>query len=326
MLMLALALGLATCQPSALDYCNDPCRYCEDPCCEFNDCVPLPALGWDGPLMLWIGPESFAPECPEAASALVYEGHAGLQVNNNCGPCECGPPACRLPGEIIASDIITCPNDGPGSELKTFEAPPDWTGACVAPSIIADDNNAVASITFPATSVDPCTPKTAPVPTEGSFAWDAFARACRSTKRALGHCEDATLSCVPALADAPNGYQHCVFKEGEHLQCPVGYPERHVLFGRIEGDVQCTECTCGAPQESECRARILAYSDAVCLVSLADGASVLQQHACSPDVQPGDLRSMKATWEVNSPGTCTPAGGELTGEAHPADPSTFCCL
>jgi hypothetical protein len=275
--------------------------------------------------MLWFGPEASAPGCPDDAAALVYEGHTALQVKDHCGPCECEPPACVFPDRVVASNITTCPGDGPGSELKELEAPPGWTGTCVAPGVISDDNNAVASITSPPTSVAPCTPKMPPVPTEGSFTWGTFARACQSTKRALGHCEDSTLYCVPALADAPSGFRHCVFKEGEHLQCPTGYPERHVFFGRIEGEVQCTECKCGAPQGSDCKAKILTYSDVDCLVPLSIHSPALQQDACVPGVPAGDLGSMKATWDVNSPGTCTPIGGELTGEAHPADPSTFCC-
>jgi hypothetical protein len=51
----------------------------------------------------------------------------------------------------------------------------------------------------------------------------------------------------------------------------------------------------------------------------------MQSGVCKANALPGDLRSMKATWQVNSPGTCAPAGGGITGEAHPADPSTFCC-
>jgi hypothetical protein len=324
LLTVKLAFCLTACQNTPLWDCEHPCKTCRDPCCEENDCVPVPELGWDGPVQVWMGPEAAAPGCPEGASALVYEGHEGLHVEDHCAPCACEPPACKLPDAIVASDISTCPNDGPGAQ--TFAAPAGWTGECVAPGVIADGmNNAVASITFPATEIIPCTPKAGPAPTAGSFTWTTLARACRSPKVTIGVCAEENLSCAPALAEAPSGFRHCVFKEGEHMQCPTDYPERRVFYGRIDGEVQCAACTCGPPQGSECKADIFAYSDDVCGVWISFQSPELQMSACNDYALPGDLRSMDATWLVNSPGTCAPGGGGITGEAHPADPSTFCC-
>ena len=111
-LILLTALGGAvSCEGGSIHFytCEDPCKTCAKPCadCPGGECVPLPAFGWEGPGLLWIGNEVKAPQCPDHAPQLAFEGHAGLKDFMHCPTCACGEPACALP-----TGITICGADG----------------------------------------------------------------------------------------------------------------------------------------------------------------------------------------------------------------------
>ena len=315
---------LGACRSGYIDIyeCPHPCYGCDDPCdpCPDGHCVPLPVLGWDGPLLLWMGPEDEAPECPEEASAKVYEGNFGFSMQLDCPDCVCAPPVCRLPGGAVASDIATCPNDEPAATLTPFPAPPGWTGACTVPPAIPDAT--AASVTFLLPEMSPCEPVTLPEPMGGSGAWKEVVRACRPVEPFIA-CKEPGLACAPRI----QGFRHCVYKEGENLLCPVGYPERRVFYGGVGGSLDCTPCTCGPPEGGLCRAEVRVYEDEACSSLLEAGWVEHDAPAdfCSPGLAAGELRGMAAIWETNEPGQCTPDGGHAQGGFEPVEPSTFCC-
>ena len=109
---------------------SDPCRECEDPCgeCPNGTCAPPAPFGWDGPVLVWKGANGEAPECPEEAPVTRYEGYAGLNTFSACGPCECSPATCELPGGIeVSTTDGTC-----GGSLQSVDVPAGWDGSCLA--------------------------------------------------------------------------------------------------------------------------------------------------------------------------------------------------
>jgi len=318
----ALAVLLPACRTGRIDIysCEDPCYTCDDPCdpCPGGECVPVPPLGWEGPVLLWTGAEADAPECPSEAPVSVYEGHDGLEAIHTCPACACEPAGCRAPEGLVASDL-TCPGDGPGSSQQPIAIDDGWQDTCVATPAVPDGQ--LASLVFLAPELGACTPVTGSE-TSASVTWARLARACRAGTQ-TGACDDLRQQC----ATAAEGFRQCVFRDGDDEACPEGYPERQVFYRGLDGSLGCTECTCGAPEDGDCAARITTYAELGCPQSkaLASADVAIDQPKCVDVQEAGALRSASLTIEVSTPGTCPPAGGEPIGEVEPADPSTFCC-
>jgi len=70
-------------------------------------CAPiLPLGGWEGPSLLWLGPEGMEPTCPAEAPVIAYQGHDGLlAAPTSCGTCVCSTPSgtCAPPLTLTAS-------------------------------------------------------------------------------------------------------------------------------------------------------------------------------------------------------------------------------
>ena len=317
-----LPMLLPACKTGYVDIyeCPHPCYGCDDPCdpCPEGECVPVPEVGWEGPILLWTGPENEAPGCPEVASAHVYEGHVGFSQELSCPDCACEPPRCLLPAGVVASDVSSCPNEGPGSTLTPFPAPDGWTGECVAPSAVPDA--LVNSVTFLPPEVSDCTPVELPQPNNGSGTWKYLARGCRSGKVPL-ECNDTTRICSPR---AP-GWRSCMVKDGDNFYCPLGFPARHVFYRAVKGELDCKPCTCGPPEGSLCEAEVNLYTDDFCAGAPWMGSSANDGPGCFPAFPAGDLGGMSASLSINEPGQCTPSVSSAVGGLEPAEPSTFCC-
>lgn len=322
LVLLSLLLLLPACQTGHIDVygCKEPCRDCEDPCtpCPHGECVPLPPLGWEGPVLLWVGSEEEAPGCPERAPNTVYEGHDGLTYTPQCPECSCGPSACVHSGLIAwgAADCLPA-----GSETP-YPAPEGWQGECTSNGTIPEAQ--FGSIELLAPTEAPCEALTGTVPKQADIRWGTLARACQ-TSEPLGACDAATL-CVPTSEPPPEGFSQCLFKEGDQGECPFGYPERRVFYEGIDTSAAgCTACACSPPEGGACLASMVAYEDALCLDAFTTGSPYLDAPDCTNAMPGYDLRGMSASWMVNEPGTCTASGGEPFGEAKPAIPATFCC-
>ena len=324
-LVMALALGC-----DALSYfpedCADELLCPGDPCP--GQCVPLAPLGFDGPALLWIGPESQAPECPARAPRKVYEGHGGLNASHECPPCECSEPTCVLPEGIVTSTLNVCPNDGPGATLTDFDAPPAWDGSCAAPPPV--DPSLLGSLTIQPATERPC----GPVPPEvahdiGPIGWGLFARGC------LGEaidsvCSDPGTTCLPSAEPPPPGFRQCIMHllpdDGSGVLCPAEYPEMHAFYGSVDDERACTECVCTQTAPSTCLARLSAYTDGACSSPLFENMPIGTANSPCIDVMPGlQLGSIAATWQTDQPGSCQTSGGEPIGQVKAKDPRTFCC-
>lgn len=312
---------VAGCTTGRIDVysCMDPCRECEHPCdpCPHGECVPLPPLGWDGPVLLWRGNIDAPQACPPQAPNPVYEGYDGLSYVAQCPPCSCGPAACTLPGPEIW--------DGPGCQgaATPYPLPDDWTGGCSSPALVPEAS--LGSVGFPVTQLSPCEPQEGTIVEKGDYHWALLARACQTTEPPAA-CDEATI-CVPTSEPPPPGFEQCIFLRGEIAECPLGYPNKRVFYSAIDtSSVGCTACACSPPVGGACDATLLGWSETGCAGSaIATGDISLTTPDCNEPLAGFDLASMEADWVQNIPGTCTASGGEPFGEAHPAEPATFCC-
>ncbi|HSN98295.1 MAG TPA: hypothetical protein VLS89_08350 [Candidatus Nanopelagicales bacterium] len=288
-------------------------------------CVPLPPLGFDGPALLWFGPEAQAPECPARAPVKVYEGYGDLQASHECPPCACSQPTCQLPAGVTASDTASC--QGPG--FTAFDAPAAWSGACLtAPSVIGSSD--LRSVTLEPVTERPCEPVPQPVPTDlGPFSWSVIARACRG--EAIDTvCGDPGLTCLPSAEPPPPGFRQCIMHlvpdDGSGVQCPADYPDLHVFYASVEDERACTECTCTQTAPPQCEVLFSTYQDQTCGQVLLSTVVATNPTACWDIASPtATLGSMAATWTMNEPGSCEPSGGASIGEVKPKGPRTFCC-
>jgi hypothetical protein len=312
--------------------CEDPCGNgkpgytCEDPCGECRgQCIPLPPLDFEGPMIVYIGPQEGAPECPAHAPIKAYEGLGDLRDESlYCPPCECSAPACVLPEVVTASDLSVCPNDPPGATLTPFSAPASWDGSCTSPGTV--DASQLGSVTIAPVTVRPCEPIVEVVPDWDFYPlWNTFARACRGQVD-NGRCEDPALICMPTAEPPPPGFRQCIaYTKDAAPECPDTYPIQFTFYSGAEDTRNCTECECQQQGQPDCTALISLYQTGTCSQLLYSGPVGTQGTICS-GVMPGlQLRSMEASLLVNEPGTCTPTGGVPVGEVVPEGPKVFCC-
>ena len=326
-LFLLAALLLLGCKNGSLD-----CWSCETPTappfpttetCR-GPCGPLLPLGWSRPVLLWSGPQFEAPECPADRAGIVqYEGHADPNVPPECFSCSCEPSTgeCELPSFLTA-----------GSQKCGFQDPPpiiyDFSGLDPEP-MSCNTTNAIPADLIKSLTISPlimtesgCKPVTTLPPKSGDVSWKTFARACGSV---VSPCQDQGALCV-STAEPPPGYSQCIYQQGEH-ECPSGYPDRRVFYDDISDSRHCSECSCGAPEGSECSSYVRAYEDATCsiLVSVDLVSSTQLWAECGDMVTSPALGGKTATAPIYEPGTCEPSGGEPSGSVELKGPTTFCC-
>lgn len=286
-----------------------------------GECVPDAPLLWEAPVLLWFGPAGQAPSCPASAPEIAYGGHDGLDAPNVCGECRCSPATgtCSLPASLTAYGAH-CSSIGPGTPHSSFDPPQGWDGSCTATTPAL---SGVQSVTIaPAVIHDGCTAQTSAV--DLTTNWATYA---------LGCVADAPGSCgVPDTACAstpPAGFSVCIARSGD-LECPDGVPytEKHVFYGSIDDTRSCSPCACGAAAGSTCSTSVALYPDGACASSppLALDTITSAGPICI-DVPPGSmLGSKSASAPSYQPGACPSSGGDPSGAAIPADPTTFCCI
>lgn len=291
-----------------------------------GDCVPAPPFGWEGPGLLWVGPEGTAPACPSHAPVLAYQGHAGFVPSPAaCTPCTCSPPTggtCTPPLHFTAS-ASSCAANGPPT--RTFDPPPAWDGGCTAYDAVAagdlcNGGPCVASLTSSPLVSTPgaCTPSTAILGDAGAPSWKSAVRACRPA----GDCNDQSLRCQPTAAQSA-GFLTCIFRDGAQT-CPASYPFPHLAFAGFDPPA-CAPCSCGAP-DGTCTATLEVFADDACKTK-----PVLPQldvdaggPACG-NLAAGTALGSKRLALVFDAGACAVGGGEAM-DAGAVGASTFCCL
>ncbi|WP_437971843.1 hypothetical protein WMF04_22230 [Sorangium sp. So ce260] len=303
-----------------------------------GDCVSPAPLGWFGPALLWYGPPDQAPDCPAEAPNVGYEGFADLApAPLACAACLCDPPAsasCQLPLGWSAH-ATTCAGDIPGSVETAFAAPEAWDGACTAANAIPAGQDCggqpcVQSLSVEAPSVlvsATCTARVdEPPPPARLDPWQTRALAC--LPGAYTECPDDRSTCMPSPGEPgvppPGGFLTCIFHEGD-VTCESPYLDRHVFYEGVEDSRGCSACGCGEPEGASCTIMASVYSDGACAETLVSAVVSSTTPFCGVPPPGVALGSKSAEVVAVDPGSCTPSGGEPTGELMPVEPSTFCC-
>jgi hypothetical protein len=159
-----------------------------------------------------------------------------------------------------------------------------------------------------------------------SFHWDTYARAC-DVHWTLGP-SDRSICLLPD--PPPPGFALCIVQKGENA-CPTDpsntFTEQHVFYEGVQDDRQCSACTCGAPTGSICTAQLSIYEGSSCNASpLMSNPISSAMPACFDIPIPGQMLGSKSTGPTTYlPGICPAMGGDGSGIATPANPTTLCC-
>jgi hypothetical protein len=254
---------------------------------------------------------------------MGYEGHADPIDPPDCPACTCEPPTgeCELPAAITAYPEPACA----GATNYDFSPPDSWDGMCNGDITIsaaqAPKSVRIERLTLTESA---CKPPEPPPPLGEAASWKTFARACRGY--GFSPCLDPGMLCVPTAEPPPQGFSQCIFQKGE-LECPPGYPNKHVFYDDISDSRRCSECSCGAPQGGVCRATVSVFQEGGCSTKRSEAEMDSLIPRCVPLYPtPVDaLGSKQATPPVYEPGSCEPIGGEVVGSTALVGPSTFCC-
>ncbi|WP_437636025.1 hypothetical protein [Sorangium sp. So ce854] len=278
---------------------------CADDDCGGFTCVAVPD-GWQGPGVLYAGPEAADVDCPAGFPMRVdVGGRDPVAEPATCSPCSCGAPSveCGAPAVTVYGDEacsglnVTLPV--PAGECVRFQGsfrPDSYLGE--APDVDrarCEASGGEATLPPPRfrTEALVCAPGT---DTGGCAAGEA---------------------CAPREIDAPFEPGVCIWREGER-RCPSGFDERHEFTASVDDDRGCTRCTCDAGGVG-CAATLTFFAEAGCR-----GATATAEFdgACTEDIPSAASLSL----EVTATGTCRPRGGDPTGEIQEGDDTiTVCC-
>lgn len=287
----------------------------------------------DKAVLLWIGDEQEAPECPDRAPTVDYTGYEDFVDDMQCAECECSSPTCILPNAIGIDPQDSCMSD----ISDNYAAPKEWDGSCYSAGIIPAGS--FSSFALPPATVSECIPssgKPVGAPTAmaqrsnivfGGVGFKGYAKACKG--EVLGECPSGT-TCVQNAKPPPPQFQYCVLytlpvDDTALPECPVAFPERHLFYRDLEGKRECAPCQCSEPVGSQCVAAISAYQDPGCSDVPAPFFENIAGEGCWWPTMQWPLGAISAKWSVDAPGKCEPSGGEPVGEIKPVDPSVFCC-
>ena len=294
-----------------------------------GQCAPLAPGEWLGPLLLWIGKEGEAPECPPTAPVRGSPVFDDLNAPTACGACKCDAPSgsCALPTSLTAYNSASCPA---GAVPTPFYAPAGWDGSCTTANAIPAKlmclgGNCVQALTIAplALTEEPCAVGMEPVAAKLPYTWGTMARSCHGLSS--GSCASPSEICAPAVEP---GFAQCLVRNGDK-ECPEAYSVKHVFHDSFSDTRACTPCACSAPIGGTCTALVSVFSDGACSQpSLVVAGTIDATGSACLDVLPSGqaLLSKAATPPVYSPGVCQVSGGEPMGQALPEEPSTYCCL
>lgn len=290
-----------------------------DVCDDGASCIPEPPADFEGPFLTFIGGSS-PPSCGGAYADEGPSGRAGLIAPPaDCSTCSCESTAnsCATYVDVEAGGNASC---GGASCSVAFSQ------ACGAPAWPCIDGDATANVRakVPA-GAGACTPSAQEPDIEPpSFAQRAHSCA-PATPLAASGC-DGDRVCAPS---GPFDGSYCVTRDGAH-DCPDGaYSERHVFYGDVEDNRDCSACECD--RDCDYTVELFPEADTTCAgtpsatLSIASPNASQQASSCE-DAPVGDPNTLRAAFTVSGTGSCDPSGGEPEGAATGIDPVTFCCL
>jgi len=296
--------------------------------CSSGTCAVLPE-GWE-PVVLASGAMVALPDCPASAPNQLFQGSSVPGPDPSCPTCSCDPPvgACKPPTTWTVGSSACVGND----VWTNFNPPASWDGSCASNTAIAEGTlcggkPCVGSITISAPVIDeePCVAhvNVPPLDIPKAKADEPYitdGRACSGAK--WPSCAVAGEVCVPSM---PEPFAACLMHDGDVL-CPNGWNSKQVLYGSIDDQRFCKECSCLAPTGATCSMKLQVFSDAACATTrLEVDVSTAMGAQCFPIMSGVALAGKSADVLDYKPGACEPTGGELSGEMILTDARTFCC-
>jgi hypothetical protein len=210
----------------------------------------------------------------------------------------------------------------------SFNPPLNWNGSCYTGGVIAANTYNMISMNPHYLTNDHCSALSSSSQlNDPAISWETSARACSAKPNP--ECDD--LACIHQDRESET-FSTCVYVDGEQF-CPVEYPFQHVFYAGFDDQRACTSCECGTPVGSNCVGGVSFYEDTECkdVTNLLPQDAFGQGGVCitAPEINPSPFWYPIGSIAVNKldywPGTCAASGGELVGQAKPAEPRTFCC-
>ncbi|XXX77843.1 hypothetical protein WMF30_03585 [Sorangium sp. So ce134] len=278
---------------------------CADDDCGGFACVAVPE-DWQGPGILYQGPDAADVACPEAFPTRVdVGGRDPVDTPAICSPCSCGAPdvECESPVVTVYADE-GC--DGGNVTLPVESANCINLGDSFQPGSYSGEAPDVDSAACPASGGE----ATLPPP---RFGIEGLVCAPGPD---TGGCE-AGETCAPSELDAPFEQGVCIWREGER-RCPDEFGERHVFASSVIDDRGCTRCTCDTGGV-RCEATLTLFEQTRCRQPVEtvpfDGSCVDEPPAAA-----------SVSIEMTGTGSCQPRGGDPRGEIEEGeDRITVCC-
>jgi hypothetical protein len=276
-----------------------------------HTCIPKLPMGWAGPVLLYEVP--FGMDVPACVGAYNRSmGDFGEDLDEGTAKCSC---ECTVSNIQCTDPIQLCGKGNAGqcnngaSCAQVSVTPP----ACVPASLptgvvdIKATNPAptdMGSCDAPAFTMNITTPK-----------WASEARACTGPAGVSDGCAAGDL-CVPSPTMSG---KLCIGASGSQA-CPNSFfSERHELFSGFHDGRGCTACSCLGPPTSTCDGSVAFFDSPDCSGNV-DKAYVGGGCSAPPSGTP-----MSATYTPQPSGTCSPMGGQLTGQVVKKGALTVCC-
>ncbi len=272
-------------------------------------CVPQPHVGWQGPLVLYEGPNGTpAPACEAGyPTALGGELLTGLEAGTAVCDCSCGN-ATNI--QCTAANLACYSSD---CNAVCLSALGDPTQSLAPGAGCSQTSLAGATVRFgdpQPTNMGSCASASDHVIPEASFA--TAARVCGGAETSLDGCAENELCSPEASASFA---LHCVAQSGDATCLDPFYSVKHLLATGVTDTRECSQCGCG-PAVSTCDGEVqLSTNSCTILVDSIPAGS------CAASPGPGRFINY-----VPSPsGTCQATGGALSGAATEDGPLTLCC-
>jgi len=272
-------------------------------------CVEIPN-GWDGPVALQTDKD---PPEPCSAPWTVEQANGGINPiappGATCPSCNCDPSA----NAVCGMDVLFY--DQPGCVGNTQADVLSADGTCINVGMQSFGPQSVrATSGFSVTSGD-CNPVSSGTESFPDPIWEVPARACRAIVLRAGCASDEV--CAPPTNDG----SVCVVREGSQA-CPAAFGDRTVIYKNIDDGRTCTACSC-SPPSGNCGGSEISVEDPS---GGCPGVGDVISTACvAVPVHPTFETFSLESWVSSVNATCSPEGGDPTGNLTAAGPVTVCC-
>jgi hypothetical protein len=306
---------------------RDPC---DDPinadCWEYSPCpgtcAPYVYVSWfpDVPYFYWFGKYEDRPlSCPAPHEPSILGVH--VKAGARCPACRCEPTTCLNQLVFVP---YSSPDCDPSSRLgDTIEVNGD---ACISLDRIREEGLSAVGVGY-----EPEECSAHPDWEETDAAFDQVVVRC-ATKRDVSrkwHTRDACDKTGQVCLEhaRPEGFRLCLEYLGheppEGMTCPAPYTDKVVTYTGLQG---CAPCNCEVAGSRECEITASFFQDYVCAeTERVPSDDTLSNPECFVPNGGVDHLNVQTNVVREKLVTCTPTGGEQTGELVPYDEQVLCC-